>query len=59
MSVRNQSSGTHLRLGAGLIAGNEQHGGVHDRSAVEHRRHQNIVTGAVNERHVAATGTID
>ena len=42
-----------LRLRARLVAGDEEEGGVHDGSAVEHRRHQDVVSRAVHERHVA------
>ena len=31
-------------LGAGLIAGDEEEGGVHNRSAVKHSSHENVVT---------------
>jgi hypothetical protein len=41
------------RLGAGLVAGDEEEGGVHDGRAVEHGGHQNVVPGAVNKRDVA------
>lgn len=41
-----------LRLWAGLVAGDQQQGGVHDGGAVQHRRHQYIVTGTVDEADV-------
>jgi hypothetical protein len=38
-----------LGLRAGLVGGDEEEGGVHDGGTVEHRRHENVVTGAVDE----------
>ena len=42
-----------LRLWARLVACNEQERGIHDSSTVEHGRHENIMTGTVDERNVA------
>ena len=42
-----------LGLWARLVTGNEKEGGVHDRGAVKHGSHQNVVTGAINERDMA------
>ena len=41
-----------LRLRARLVGGDQQQRGVHDRRAVQHRGHQNVVARAVDERHV-------
>jgi hypothetical protein len=43
-----------LRLGASLVSGNEQEGGVHDGGPVQHCRHENVVSGAIDEGHVTA-----
>lgn len=42
-----------LGLGARLVAGNQQQGGVHDGGARQHRAHENVVAGAVDEGDVA------
>ena len=42
-----------LGLGARLVASDEEQGGVHHCSAVQHRRHENVVTRAVNEADVS------
>ena len=42
-----------LGLRAGLVAGNQQQGGVHDGGARQHSAHENVVAGAVDERDVA------
>ena len=41
-----------LWLRASLVASHQQQRSVHDRSAVKHGRHQNIVSGAIHKRHV-------
>jgi len=47
-----------LWLRARLVAGDQQQRGVHDRGAVEHGGHQDVVAGAVDERHVTATSWV-
>jgi hypothetical protein len=42
-----------LWLGAGLVAGNQQHGGIHDGRTVEHGGHENVVARAIDEGDVA------
>jgi hypothetical protein len=42
-----------LRLWARLVRGDEKERGVHDRGAVQHGSHENVVSGAVDERDVA------
>uniref|UniRef100_A0A8W7PAI2 Uncharacterized protein n=1 Tax=Anopheles coluzzii TaxID=1518534 RepID=A0A8W7PAI2_ANOCL len=42
-----------LRLRAGLVARNQQQGGVHHRGTVQHGCHENVVPGAIDEAHVA------
>ena len=39
-----------LRLGTRLVTGNQEEGSVHDRCAVQHGGHENIVTWAIDER---------
>lgn len=41
-----------LRLGTGLVAGDQEQGGVHDGGAVQHRRHEDVVAGTVDEADV-------
>mmetsp|Transcript_26170 Transcript_26170/g.53598 ORF Transcript_26170/g.53598 Transcript_26170/m.53598 type:complete len:270 (+) Transcript_26170:912-1721(+) len=48
-----------LGLGAGFVAGDQEEGGVHHRGAVEHRGHQNVVAGTVDEGDVAAEAVGD
>mmetsp|Transcript_30724 Transcript_30724/g.92012 ORF Transcript_30724/g.92012 Transcript_30724/m.92012 type:complete len:240 (+) Transcript_30724:1019-1738(+) len=48
-----------LGLGARLVPGHEEEGGVHDGGAVEHGRHENVVAGAVDEGDVAAEAVGD
>jgi hypothetical protein len=38
-----------LRLGACLVARNKKKRSVHDRRAVQHRSHENVVAGTVHE----------
>jgi hypothetical protein len=42
-----------LRLRAGLVGGDQQHGSIHDGGAVEHRSHEDVVAGAVHKADVA------
>jgi len=42
-----------LRLRARLVRGNEEKRGVHDRGAVQHGGHENVMPGTVDERDVA------
>jgi hypothetical protein len=42
-----------LGLWARLVRGDEKKRGVHDRGAVQHGSHENVVSGAVDERDVA------
>lgn len=42
-----------LRLGTCLVPGHEEEGGVHDRGAVQHRRHENVVARTVDKGDVA------
>jgi hypothetical protein len=42
-----------LRLRAGFISGDEEESGVHDGSTVQHRSHQNIVAGTIDEGDMA------
>ena len=42
-----------LRLRARLVPCNQQKCGVHDSGTVQHRGHENVVSGAVDERHMA------
>lgn len=42
-----------LRLRARLVPCNQQKCGVHDGGTVQHRSHKNVVSGAVDERHMA------
>jgi hypothetical protein len=42
-----------LRLGAGFVPGDEKQRGVHDRRAVQHCRHEDVVPRTINERDVA------
>lgn len=48
-----------LRLRARLVGGDEEERGVHDGGAVEHGRHEDVVTGAVDERDVAAGALVE
>ena len=41
-----------LRLRTGLIAGNEEQGGVHDGGSVQHRGHENVVAWTIHEADV-------
>lgn len=42
-----------LRLRAGAVRRNDQHSSVHDSGAVEHRLHQDFMTGTIYEADVA------
>jgi len=44
---------SRLRLGARLVACNEQQRGVHNSRTIKHGGHKNIVTRAIDERNVA------
>jgi hypothetical protein len=44
---------TRLRLGAGFVSGDQKQRSVHDGGTRQHSAHENVVTGAVNERDVA------
>lgn len=55
IELHDLNSGQMLRclgLGAGFVTSNEEEGGVHDGGARQHSAHENIVTGAINERDV-------
>lgn len=41
-----------LRLGAGLVARDQEQGGVHDGRPVQHGGHEDVVAGAVHEADV-------
>jgi hypothetical protein len=44
---------TRLRLGAGFVSGDQKQRSVHDGGTRQHSAHENVVTGAVDERDVA------
>ena len=44
----------NLRLWTGFVSRDEEECSVHDGSAIEHGGHQDVVSGAVDKRHVAA-----
>jgi len=44
---------TGLRLRVGLITSDEQQGSVHHCCTCQHGGHEGIVTGAIDERHMA------
>ena len=56
LELHDLNSGQVLRglgLGAGLVSGNQQEGGVHDCCSGEHGGHEDIVARAVDEGHMA------
>ena len=44
-----------LRLRTRLVGRNEEESGVHDGGSVQHGRHENIVTGTIDERDVSGS----
>ena len=45
-----------LGLRAGLVAGDQKESRIHDGGAVKHGRHEDVVSGTVDEGHVAKQG---
>ena len=43
-----------LRLGAGFVPGDKEEGAIHDGGAIEHRGHEDIVAGTIDEGNVTA-----